>query len=80
MTEHAVVIVRGGPTGDCAATRSGSHSLSRMGGWGAGETLRHSLENANGRKQMGSYVLNLQQVDQAGAARARPATPHLTVG
>src|SRR5215207_4686205 len=31
---------------------------------GSGETLRHSLENAQGREQMGCYVLGFQEIDQ----------------
>src|SRR6202158_5941432 len=44
--------------------------LEQHGGWGSGETLRHSLENAQGREQkrMGCYVLGFQEVDQTQVA------------
>src|SRR5205807_7319903 len=32
------------------------------------ETLRHSLESAQGRKRMGCYVLDLQEIDQTQVA------------
>src|SRR5438105_1888682 len=38
--------------------------LEQDGGWGSGETLRHSLENAQGRERMGRYVLDFQEIDQ----------------
>src|ERR687885_1951985 len=38
--------------------------LEQDGGWGSGETLRHSLENAQGRERMGCYVLGFQEIDQ----------------
>src|ERR1700687_1487047 len=44
--------------------------LEQHGGWGSGETLRHSLENAQGREQerMSCYVLGLQEIDQTQVA------------
>src|SRR5207245_5105481 len=33
-----------------------------------GETLRHSLENAQGRERMGCYVLGFQVIDQTQVA------------
>src|SRR5258708_11373186 len=35
---------------------------------GSGETLRHSLENAQGRERMGCYVLGFQEIDQTQIA------------
>src|SRR3954466_6153998 len=46
----------------------GIHSLSRMGDGGAGETLRKSLENGQGRERMGVYVLDFQEIDQTQVA------------
>src|SRR5260221_14703539 len=80
MTEHALVIVGGGPTGlmlagelalapewGYAAPRSGPF-LEQHGGWGSGVTLRHSLENARWRGGMGCYVLDFQEIDQTQVA------------
>jgi hypothetical protein len=38
--------------------------LEQHGGCGSGETLRHSLANAQGRERMGCYVLDFQEIDQ----------------
>src|ERR1700716_4233638 len=35
---------------------------------GSGETLRHSLENAQGRERMGCYVLGFEEMDQTQVA------------
>src|SRR4030088_3479783 len=35
---------------------------------GSGETLRHSLENAQGRERMGCYVLGFEGIDQTQGA------------
>jgi hypothetical protein len=43
MTEQAVVIAGGGPTGLMLA---GEPLLEQQGRWGSGETLRQSLESA----------------------------------
>src|SRR5690349_20792393 len=37
-------------------------------GMGSGETLRHSLENTQGRERMGRYVLGFQEIDQTQVA------------
>src|SRR3977135_4531350 len=35
---------------------------------GSGETLRHSLDNAQGKERMGCYVLGFQEIDQTQVA------------
>src|SRR6266849_8558963 len=54
----------------------GIHSLSGM-GWGSGETLRHSLKNAQGRERMGCYVLGFQEIDQTQVAVVGGKGAHL---
>src|SRR5256886_2219537 len=48
-----------------------------MGGLGSGETLRHSLENAQGRERMGCYVLGFQEIDQTQVAVVGGKGAHL---
>src|ERR687885_941826 len=47
------------------------------GGLGSGETLRHSLENAQGRERMGRYVLDFQEIDQTQVAVVGGKGAHL---
>src|SRR5215208_258175 len=51
--------------------------LEQDGGWGSGETLRHSLENARGRERMGCYVLGFQEIDQTQVAVVGGKGAHL---
>src|SRR5438067_64265 len=51
--------------------------LEQDGGWGSGETLRHSLENAQGRERMGRYVLDFQEIDQTQVAVVGGKGAHL---
>src|SRR3954447_16049641 len=51
--------------------------LEQHGGWGFGETLRHSLENAQGRERMGCYVLGFQEIDQTQVAVVGGKAAHL---
>src|SRR5204862_2448832 len=51
--------------------------LEQHGGWGSGETLRHSLENAQGRERMGCYVLGFQEIDQTQVAVVGGKGAHL---
>src|SRR5215216_2762405 len=51
--------------------------LEQDGGWGSGETLRHSLENAQGRERMGCYVLDFQEIDQMQVAVVGGKGAHL---
>src|SRR5215216_1572971 len=51
--------------------------LEQDGGWGSGETLRHSLENAQGREWMGCYVLDFQEIDQTQVAVVGGKGAHL---
>src|SRR5215213_2104540 len=51
--------------------------LEQDGGWGAGETLRHSFENALRREQMGCYVLGFQEIDQTQVAVVGGKGAHL---
>src|SRR5260370_8401222 len=44
---------------------------------GSGETLRHSLENAQGRERMGCYVLGFQEIDQTQVAVVGGKGAHL---
>src|SRR3989442_12926975 len=44
---------------------------------GGGETLRHSLENAQGRERMGCYVLGFQEIDQTQVAVVGGKGAHL---
>src|SRR5688500_6553667 len=44
---------------------------------GAGETLRHSFENAQGRERMGCYVLSFQEIDQTQVAVVGGKGAHL---
>src|ERR687895_1484940 len=44
---------------------------------GSGETLRHSLKNAQGREQMGRYVLGFQEIDQTQIAVVGGKGAHL---
>src|SRR5205823_14017547 len=59
-----------------APRRAWIHSLSRM-GMGSGETLRHSLENAQGRERMGRYILDFQEIDQTQVAVVGGKGAHL---
>src|SRR5207247_9357850 len=43
----------------------------------SGETLRHSLENAQGRERMGCYVLGFQEIDQTQVAVVGGKGAHL---
>src|SRR5438309_6673292 len=45
--------------------------------WGSGETLRHSLENAQGSERMGCYVLGFQEIDQTQVAVVGGKGAHL---
>src|SRR5439155_23731321 len=51
--------------------------LEQHGGWGSGETLRHSLGNAQGRERMGCYVLGFQEIDQTQVAVVGGKGAHL---
>src|SRR5205823_10025493 len=51
--------------------------LEQDGGWGSGETLRHSLENAQGRERMGRYILDFQEIDQTQVAVVGGKGAHL---
>src|SRR5438067_7243371 len=51
--------------------------LKQVGGWGGGETLRHSLENAQRRERMGCYVLGFQEIDQTQVAVVGGKGAHL---
>src|SRR5215213_1071984 len=51
--------------------------LEQDGGWGSGKTLRHSLENAQGRERMGCYVLDFQEIDQTQVAVVGGKGAHL---
>src|ERR671916_873283 len=51
--------------------------LEQDGGWGSGETMRHSLENAQGRERMGRYVLGFQDIDQTQVAVVGGKGAHL---
>ena len=44
---------------------------------GSGETLRHSVENAQGRERVGWYVLGFQEIDQTQVAVASGKGAHL---
>src|SRR5882672_3252166 len=44
---------------------------------GLGETLQHSLENAQGRERMGCYVLGFQEIDQTQVAVVGGKGAHL---
>src|SRR5215213_808578 len=44
---------------------------------GPGETLRHSLENAQGRERMGCYMLDFQELDQTLVAVVGGKGAHL---
>ena len=47
------------------------------GGWGSGETLRHSFENAQSMERMGRYVLDFQEIDQTQVAVVGGKGAHL---
>src|SRR6266699_3040262 len=51
--------------------------LEQHGGWGSGETLRHSLESTQGRDRMGCYVLGFQEIDQTQVAVVGGKGAHL---
>src|ERR687889_2502060 len=51
--------------------------LDQDGGWGSGETLRHSFENAQRRERMGCYVLGSQEIDQTQVAAVGGKGAHL---
>src|ERR671916_2895287 len=51
--------------------------LEQDGGWGSGETMRHSLENAQRRERMGCYVLGFQEIDQMQVAVVGGKGAHL---
>src|SRR5215208_5482265 len=51
--------------------------LEQDGGWGAGETLRRSLEDTRGRERMGCYVLGFQEIDQEQVAVVGGKGAHL---
>src|SRR5947209_6596807 len=51
--------------------------LEQHGGWGSGETRRHSLENAQRRERMGCYVLGFQEIDQTQVAVVGGKGAHL---
>src|SRR5215213_3217792 len=51
--------------------------LEQDGGWGSGETLRHSFENAQRRERMGCYVLGFQEIDQTQVAVVGGKGAHL---
>src|SRR4051794_14073921 len=57
--------------------RAGDSFLEQDGGWGSGETLRHSLENAQERERMGCYVLGFEEIDQTQAAVVGGKGAHL---
>src|SRR5215211_2537125 len=51
--------------------------LEQDGGWWSGKTLRHSLENAQGRQRMACYVLGFQEVDEMQVAVVGGKGAHL---
>src|ERR687895_513779 len=51
--------------------------LEQDGGWGSGETLRHSFDNAQRRERMGCYVLGFQEIDQTQVAVVGGKGAHL---
>src|SRR5215217_8117114 len=51
--------------------------LEQVGGWGSGETLRHTFENAQRRERMGCYVLGLQEIGQTQVAVVGGKGAHL---